>query len=143
MTPAEAVLPRLECVRETGHQHGVTRCPAHDDKNPSLAWRIVDDGTLLVKCWAGCTTHDIVDAIGLKLRDLFAQPHVDRRRLVDDRIDYRQALAILRREAMVLLVATSDITKGIVLSAPDIERIQTAAGRIRDVVDSAKVRVDE
>ncbi len=141
MMPADIVLPRLECVRETGHQRGVARCPAHEDRNPSLTWRIADDGTLLIHCWAGCDAHSIVDAIGLKLRDLFIEQRIDRHRLDDDRIDYRQALAVLRHEAMVLLVATSDIAAGITLSKPDIERIQTAAGRIREVVTSAGVRL--
>src|SRR5262245_44808669 len=114
MTPAETVLPRLECLRETGHQRGVARCPAHADKKPSLTWRIADDGTLLVKCWTGCTAYDIVDALGLKLRDLFVRQHVDRRRLDDDRIDYKQVLAVLRHEAMVLLVFSSDIGAGVI-----------------------------
>jgi len=50
-------------------------------------------------------------------------------------------MAMLRHEAMVLLVATSDISQGVTLTAPDIERIQTAAVRIQDVIQSAGVRV--
>ena len=142
MTPAENVLPRLEGVRETGHQRGVARCPTHDDKNPSLAWNVKDDGMLLIHCWSHqCSKWDIVDAIGLKLRDLYPTQLIDRRRFNERRIHRDQAMAILRHEAMVLLVATSDISQGVTLTAPDIERIQTAAVRIQDVIQSAGVRV--
>jgi hypothetical protein len=137
MTPADNVLPKLECVRDFGNGRGIARCPAHDDKTPSLAWRICDDGTLLVKCWAGCGAHDIVDAIGLKLRDLFAGP-IDRNRLGDFRPDLRQALAGLRLEATVVLIAADDISRGVTLSAADIERVQRAAGQIRNVVAAVR-----
>ena len=40
------------------------RCPAHDDRTPSLA---IDEGatSYLVKCGVGCSFFDIVDAAGL------------------------------------------------------------------------------
>ena len=46
------------------------RCPAHEDKDPSLS--ISQDGDhLLVHCHAGCSTDEILDAVGLKTSDLF------------------------------------------------------------------------
>ena len=49
------------------------RCPAHEDKSPSLSVKIGDNGDcVLLKCWSGCPTEDIVDALGWKMRDLFA-----------------------------------------------------------------------
>ena len=47
-------------------------CPAHDDSSPSLSIRDMAD-RILLKCHAGCTALDIVDALGLKLTDLFAE----------------------------------------------------------------------
>lgn len=40
-------------------EHGIARCPAHDDKNPSLTIR---DGKInvLLTCFAGCDRRDIV-----------------------------------------------------------------------------------
>ncbi len=46
------------------------RCPAHDDHSPSLSVKEGERG-LLLKCWAGCRAADIVQALGLKLSDLF------------------------------------------------------------------------
>jgi DNA primase len=33
---------------------GTARCPAHDDRTPSLSIRDADDGKVLVRCHAGC-----------------------------------------------------------------------------------------
>jgi hypothetical protein len=65
----EDFLQRLEMVRRSGHGW-MARCPAHDDRTPSLSIRDSDKGILL-KCWAGCTVSDITDALGLRLADLF------------------------------------------------------------------------
>jgi hypothetical protein len=48
------------------------RCPAHEDKNPSLSIDMGDDGRILVTCHAGCELPSIAKAIGLELRDFFA-----------------------------------------------------------------------
>jgi hypothetical protein len=45
-------------------------CPAHEDKEPSLAFTDGREGVVL-KCHAGCTAPDICKAIGLTVRDLF------------------------------------------------------------------------
>lgn len=41
---------------------GTCRCPAHDDRSPSLSIR-VGDKALLFKCFAGCDTIDVIRAI--------------------------------------------------------------------------------
>jgi len=41
---------------------GMCRCPAHDDRTPSLSVR-VGDTRLLFKCFAGCDTRDVLRAI--------------------------------------------------------------------------------
>ena len=49
----------------------IAKCPAHEDRQPSLSIDEGADGKVLLKCFAGCTTENIVAAIGLTLRDLF------------------------------------------------------------------------
>lgn len=46
------------------------RCPAHDDRNPSLGIGRGDNGGLVMCCQAGCTNADILAAKGLTLKDL-------------------------------------------------------------------------
>lgn len=67
----EKVLSKLEKVKQVGSNQWKACCPGHDDKDPSLSLREAEDGKVLIHCWAGCTTAEIVAAIGLELRDLF------------------------------------------------------------------------
>lgn len=70
MTPLEAVLDRLEDVRGDAGQLKA-RCPAHDDREPSLGVREAEDGRVLLTCRAGCKTPDVVAALHLAMSDLF------------------------------------------------------------------------
>lgn len=67
----DKVLSCLDKVKPVGANKWKACCPAHDDKNPSLAITETSDGTVLLRCWVGCNARDIVTAIGLELRDLF------------------------------------------------------------------------
>lgn len=84
-------LPRLEAVRRSSRGY-VARCPAHADRHPSLSVSEGERG-ILVKCWAGCTTKEIVGALGLTMRDLFYdsdQPASDWRSAYRERVLKRQ-----------------------------------------------------
>lgn len=67
----EAVLARLQGVRPNG-TGWLARCPAHEDRNPSLSVRDENERVLL-HCFAGCTVEDICAALKIKLSDLFAK----------------------------------------------------------------------
>lgn len=51
----------------------MAQCPAHPDRNPSLHVTTGDKGAV-VTCHAGCSTEDIVGALGLSPADLFDTP---------------------------------------------------------------------
>lgn len=65
----EAFFGRLEGVTPSGGGW-VARCPAHGDANPSLSVS-ESGGKILLHCHAGCTAQAVVEAMGLKMRDLF------------------------------------------------------------------------
>ena len=69
-SPVERVLDRLERVRRSG-RGWTARCPAHDDRWPSLSIAEGHDGRVLLHDHAGCTVEKITRALGLELRDLF------------------------------------------------------------------------
>lgn len=69
MTP-EAFLGQLTSVFSHGPSRWSARCPAHDDKSPSLSIREANK-RILVFCFAGCKPEEIVAALGLEMRDLF------------------------------------------------------------------------
>ena len=66
----DEVLAHFPHVRRSG-AGWQARCPAHEDRTPSLTISEGDDGRTLVHCHAGCTAEDIAAAVGLTLRDLF------------------------------------------------------------------------
>ena len=41
----------------------MARCPAHDDRTPSLSIRDADDGKVLVHCHAGCDQERVIAAL--------------------------------------------------------------------------------
>jgi putative DNA primase/helicase len=63
-------LALLKDVKQNGSGF-MAKCPVHDDWEGSLAISEGDDGRILLNCFAGCETRDIVAAVGLKMKDLF------------------------------------------------------------------------
>jgi hypothetical protein len=69
----------------------MVRCPAHDDKTPSLGVTEGTDGRVLLNCHANCTAEAIVDALGLTMRDLMPDTVQDQRRTIVATYDYHNA----------------------------------------------------
>jgi DNA-binding transcriptional ArsR family regulator len=62
----DAILPYLRTKRiskRNGERHVLAHCPAHDDANPSLSLTEKADGTLLWKCFAGCSQDAVREAL--------------------------------------------------------------------------------
>lgn len=57
-------------VRRSGSQW-TARCPAHDDRSPSMWIKEGDDGRVLLGCRAGCSSKAIIDALGAPWSVLF------------------------------------------------------------------------
>lgn len=50
------------CALTSRRGYGLTHCPAHEDKHPSLS--IDERGVrVLFKCWAGCSQGDVINAL--------------------------------------------------------------------------------
>ena len=64
------LLSHFEGVKRCGEGF-MARCPAHDDGAASLSVSEAADGKVLLNCFAGCKTEDVLKARGLKLADLF------------------------------------------------------------------------
>lgn len=74
--PVDNLISNLEGRNLTVRRAGdgwAAQCPAHDDRNASLSISVGDDGRALLCCHAGCSTDDILRALGLDLRDLFPE----------------------------------------------------------------------
>src|SRR5712691_6258596 len=64
--------------RRAGSDWWDARCPAHNDKRPSLSFRD-GDVTLVVECHAGCARERIAAGVGLSLEDFAYRPRERRR----------------------------------------------------------------
>lgn len=58
-------------ARSSGHRQWSARCPAHNDRSPSLSITEGRDGRVLLFCHAGCDIDEIAEALGIEIRDLF------------------------------------------------------------------------
>lgn len=75
MSPFDTVVEALEAAGMNGvpgyHDNWMFECPAHDDNKASLSVAIGDDGRALVYCFAGCSTKDVIERVGLTWAELF------------------------------------------------------------------------
>ena len=66
------LLEKLDAVRPTARGWRA-RCPAHEDRRPSLSVREGAEGVLL-RCWSGCRLEEVCSALSISIRDLFYAP---------------------------------------------------------------------
>jgi hypothetical protein len=134
---AEALLDRLEGVKQTSPDQWVARCPAHEDKHPSLSIAETADGVILLHCFSGCGIESIVSAIGLNLSDLFPpMPEAyGGGRPVRRRPDYKALWMLTRRSVLILSMAVDDIANGRPLSTDDLAAVRRAREHIFGVME--------
>lgn len=135
-SPINLLLDRLDGARKAGADQWSAKCPAHDDRSPSLSVRELSDGRVLFHCHAGCPAGEVVASLGLTLADLFPdQPEHHKRPIQQrERWDYRALLRGLLSEAHVLLIVANDLAQNKKLPPEDLERVRKATKRIAGVV---------
>lgn len=80
----------------------VARCPAHEDKEPSLSVKEGNKGRV-IKCHAGCSTENILAALSLSVSDLFDGPSDDFESRIVETYDYTDETGELLFQALRLL----------------------------------------
>lgn len=130
---AEDFVARLEKVRKAGERSWSACCPAHEDRSPSL--RVSDkDGTILLKCFAGCSAQEIVSAVGVNLSDLFPPRNEHEAKQYRRERVIRGTLKDLEHELRVALIILGDVTSGRALSSEDHQRAKRAQATLRKLM---------
>ena len=140
MADLNAILARLEGVKKLPNGKYQARCPAHQDKSPSLAISETGDGKVLIKCWAGCEFENIVTAIGLQKKDFFPVSglHKSEQKNYFPRFNAHELFPILSQESLIGLLALHQLQQGKPLSDSDIERVNQAFRTILTINEEYK-----
>ena len=139
---------RLVCLRRGRREWArlsgwLARCPAHDDKGPSLSVRETDEGKILVHCFAECSVYEVVGAVGMELSDLFPPRPQDQRFIGKPERRPFPAADILRAvafEALIVAMAGTALLAGQPMNSFDRDRLFIAVGRIQAALDAGGIR---
>mgnify|MGYP001496504239 CR=1 FL=1 len=137
---ADVLLSRLDKVKRTGAGSWSARCPAHDDRSPSLTIRDTQDERTLVHCHAGCSVVEVLGAVGLTFSDLFPERAIDHR-VGPERRPFPAAdvLRAVGFEVLVVSAAAVAMLAGQPFTEIDRERLILAASRIQAAMTAAGV----
>lgn len=124
-------LSRLSGVKSTGQGTWVCRCPAHEDRSPSMTVKELPDGRILIHDFAGCGTDAILGVLGLSMTDLFPD------RLTTHAAPVRafsasDAMRCLTREGAIVALIAADVVEG---KPVDLDRLCAALGRINTAME--------
>ena len=141
---ADVLLSKLDGVRQTGAARWRARCPAHDGKNTQvLSISEGNDGTVLIKCFAGCPALAIVHAVGLELHHLFPRVewqqtgthHARPRRL---RVDWPALILACERDLLLVKIVLAAIGRRETVTDIDATACQAAATRVFTLIGAAR-----
>ncbi|WP_020564616.1 CHC2 zinc finger domain-containing protein [Methylosarcina fibrata] len=137
----EKLITRLDGVKRTGKGQYTARCPAHNDKLPSLT--VTErDGKVLFHCFAGCAPADVLAAVGLEFSDLYPErPTYNKGSRRTAAFNPYDVLKCLAREAGIVALAARQIVHKAPLSETDAERVELAYNRLRDASEFMGVRL--
>ena len=128
----DALISRLDGVKETGLGKYLSRCPSHDDRSPSLAISEGDGGRVLLHCFAGCKTESVLSAVGLTFSDVMperiGQDHAYKP--LRNRISARDALSTLDHESLVVAIIGADFLEHKAIDGDTWGRLGVAVQRI-------------
>ena len=135
----DALLARLEGVKKTGADRWIARCPAHDDKRPSMgvAMSQKNPGNVVVHCFSGCPIDKILGAVGLTVDALFPEkPHYETKAQRRPFFPTDVFLIALHELTVASVIACDTHAKRDVSEA-DYQRLLVAAGRLNNIAEAA------
>jgi hypothetical protein len=130
----DIILSRLNKVKKTSKDNEYSAlCPNHSDKSPSLSIKELPDGRILINCFAGCESKQVLDSMGLSFEDLFPQ------KLGDFKSEKKpfsssHGLKMIGYESTIILACAGFLREGKELSEANFVRMVEAVSRIQNVL---------
>jgi hypothetical protein len=134
----ENILSRLNKVKRSGHNQFMACCPAHEDRSPSLSIKDAGDGRILINCLAGCSSIDVLGAIGMDFADVMPAKAVEHKISPQPiKIFATDAIRAIKFESQIVGIAAIELSKGNPLDEADHQRLLLAIERINTVVEAS------
>lgn len=125
------LLSKLDKVQQRGAESYSARCPAHNDKTPSLNISVKPDGRILIHCFSQCAPVDILGSIGLDFNDLFPK-QLGEFKSGKHPFSPRLVLSTLAYESNVVLICANYLRDGEKLNPENHARLVLAVSRIQE-----------
>ena len=139
MSSLDHLLSHLDKVKRTGSGTYRACCPAHDDRSPSLSVRELEDGRILLHCFAGCEAHEVLSAVGLDIHDLFPERAIQHGKPERRPFPAADVLRAIGFEALVVASAATSLLAGQPFTGVNRERLILAVQRIQAALTAAGV----
>lgn len=136
---ADSLLALLDGVKRTGQGKWLAKCPSHEDRTASLAIRELDDGRVLVHCFAGCDVHEVVSSVGLRIDDLFPPREIEHGKPERRPFPAADILRAIAFETTLVLIAAADLLAGNPFNETDRARLALAAARIQAALSAGGI----
>lgn len=137
MNTAE-ILARLDGVKNCGQGAYLARCPAHNDKSPSLGVRETDDGKTLIHCFAGCESLEVLASVGLQFSDLFIDGLPKASGPAKRRFPAHLVLQALDVDLRWMRLVLHCMAKGETLGPEELKRLDEIHARVSDAIEASK-----
>lgn len=123
----DTFLTHFKDVKKTSLNQWQARCPAHDDRRPSLSIGLRGE-RILLDCKAGCSSEVVLRSVGLKMRDLFLGNGKPDRNSIEATYDYQNAdgkllFQVVRRQPKNFFQRQPDGNGGWANNLKDVQRV--------------------
>ena len=129
-------LERLNRVSRTGDGTYRCECPTHGGH--SLSVKLLDDGRILLKCWAGCETESVLAALGMTFADLFEKSLGEFSPVRRNPWSTRDVHELIIRESLTVSVIASDLLDRRTIVENDWQRLAQAVNRLAQIAGAVR-----
>jgi hypothetical protein len=137
MNNVNNLLNRLDGVKQTGQGKWLAKCPAHEDRSASFGIKLLDDGRILLNCFAGCDKESILGSLGLTFSDLFP-PKPERFSYIKSKsrppkFSSHEIVKLAVFESTLIVLAIGQLMTTGKISPADLVRVNTAIDTLNEI----------